>query len=266
MNISTKEKKNLNKPFFNNLRPFKGKHAQDYYSNPQYVDKDVYSPPRGGGAYVRAFHLLQQEMFKIFEFVEPSDTNLKCYSLQLHGLILKTCVELEANFRNILKNNGYNRKRDSWSMNDTKKLEKTHKLSYYKVHLPRYDGATNIRQPFKNWKDNENLDWFNAYHGVKHDRVANFPDANLDNLLDSICGLLVVLSSQFCSNNFDNTDPLSHSFGYTDRYITHRRIAIGRYFLIEFPAPEKWSEDERYENFDREFREKPECSKIFDIG
>ena len=82
-------------------------------------------------------------------------------------------------------------------------------------------------------------------------------------MLDSICGLLVVLSSQFGCKNFDNINPMEDVIGYRDIEIEHRRIAIGRYFLVEFPEPDTWQDNEKYEDFHRSFKENPECIKLF---
>jgi len=52
--------------------------------------------------YVRAYLLLLKDLRDLFDYVEPADTNLRCYSFRIHALLLRACVEVEANFKAIL--------------------------------------------------------------------------------------------------------------------------------------------------------------------
>jgi len=47
--------------------------------------------------YVRAFQLLQQDVLDLFSYVEPSDKNLQTYSHRIQQLLMRACVEVEAN-------------------------------------------------------------------------------------------------------------------------------------------------------------------------
>ena len=82
--------------------------------------------------YVRAFLLIQKDLQELFDYVEPADKNLGCYSYRIHELHMRTCIEVEANWKAILTENGYVRGGD-WNMGDYKKIEKTHRLSGYQV-------------------------------------------------------------------------------------------------------------------------------------
>ena len=67
--------------------------------------------------YVRAFLLLLKDLQELFDYIEPADKNLHCYSYRIHALLLRACVEVEANCKAILKENGYS-KSDNWNMDD----------------------------------------------------------------------------------------------------------------------------------------------------
>jgi hypothetical protein len=54
-------------------------------------------------------------------YVEPADKNLECYSYRIHALLLRACIELEANCKAILKENGYS-KGGNWKIDDYKKI------------------------------------------------------------------------------------------------------------------------------------------------
>src|SRR5262245_53611429 len=90
---------------------------------------------------------IQKDMLELFDFIEPADTNLPCYSYRIHELFMRTCIEIEANFKAILTENGYSRSGD-WNMNDYRKTETSHLLSAYLVKFPVWQGNQHTRQPF----------------------------------------------------------------------------------------------------------------------
>ena len=53
--------------------------------------------------YTRAFAILQKDIIGLFEYIEPSDINLVTYSFRIHELLVRTCIEVEANFKAILR-------------------------------------------------------------------------------------------------------------------------------------------------------------------
>jgi hypothetical protein len=146
----------------------------------------------------------------MFEYIEPSDNNLITYSYRTHELLMRTCIEVEANFKAILKENifnpidknGYPRPEKSWNIHDYRKVNTTHHLSAYRVHIPIWEGTNSVYQPFKEWSKSSALSWYQAYNKSKHDRRTEFKEANFKNLLNAVTGLLVVLSSQFRTEDF----------------------------------------------------------------
>jgi hypothetical protein len=113
--------------------------------------------------YVRAFEILQKDMLELFDYVEPADANSQCYSYRIHELHTRACIEVEANCKAILSENSYPRNIDDLKMTDYKKLQQTHHLSAYEV---------------------------------------NFEKSNLRNMVDTMCGLVAVLASQFFNIDF----------------------------------------------------------------
>ncbi len=126
----------ITKPYHRTCRQFvDGEYSEggrwQYILHPKYADSSDH--------YIRAFLLLQDDLKKLFQYIEPSDTNLNTYSFRIHELLLRTCVEVEANFKAILKENGY-KKSDKWTRHDYKKIEESHFLSKYKVKYPFWRG------------------------------------------------------------------------------------------------------------------------------
>ena len=90
------------KPFHRNYRAFVQGPNSGYNQWAYIIDRDYAESPEH---YVRAFLLLQKDLQTLFEYVEPSDQNLKTYSFRIHELFMRSCIELEANFKAILKEN-----------------------------------------------------------------------------------------------------------------------------------------------------------------
>jgi hypothetical protein len=106
--------------------------------------------------YVRAFLILLKDLHESLDYVEPADKNLSCYSYRILALLLRACIEVEANCKAILKENGYSRSGD-WNMGDYKKIEKTHRLSGYEIKVPNWSGSKATRSPFAAWASGGSL-------------------------------------------------------------------------------------------------------------
>jgi hypothetical protein len=88
------------------------------------------------------------------------------------------------------------------------------------------------------------LEWYQAYNDTKHARGTNLADANLKNVVDAMCGLVVLMSAQFYTNDFSGPDFLIAENGLTDT-----EHAIGGYFSVKFPdipIEERYSLDISY--------------------
>ncbi len=243
----TNNKMAISKPFHRNCRRFVTRTNSGYSSIAFIKDREYAISP---AHYVRAFFLIQDDLKRIFEFVEPSDLNLQTYSYRIHELLIRTCIEIEANFKAILKENIYNpinrkgepREEEYWTINDYKKINKTHHLSSYKVMVPTWSGNNSLFQPFEAWKTNGKLSWYDAYNNSKHDRHNKFIQANFNNLLNAISGLVVILSSQFKDVEFSSNDEL---MAFNDDGYYKMASAIGGFFRIEFPKD--WEDEEKYD-------------------
>jgi len=189
--------------------------------------------------YIRAFLLILKDLQELFDYVEPADKNLSCYSYRIHALLLRACVEVEANCKAILKENDY-RKSSDLNMGDYKKIEKTHLLSSYEVKVPNWSGSKTIRLPFSAWSTGNSLPWYDAYNITKHDRHSEFEKATFDHLIDACCGLLVILSAQFETEDFSPGEEL-----WSAEESGGMESGIGGYFRVRFP--ESWPTDLQYD-------------------
>jgi hypothetical protein len=229
----------ISRPYHRTWRPFlKGICCNaDYIFHPRYAESPAH--------YVRGFLLLLKDMQSLFEYIEPCDENLACYSYRIHELLLRACVEVEANCKAVLHENGYVKKNaGDWTMSDYQRTEKSHKLSAYEVTLPFWHGHKKVCwKPFKAWKHGKTLPWYSAYNSVKHDRHKNFDKASFEHMIDSVCGLQVVLCSQFFTNDFQPSPTLLDVGGPTNGL----ELGAGQFLSVQFPV--NWPKKEQY-NFD----------------
>jgi hypothetical protein len=239
------------KPFHRNYRPVK-EHPNSGYSDWAYIiEKDYSQNPEH---YTRAFLIIQEDLLKLFQFIEPSDINSKTFSYRIHELLMRTCIEIEANFKAIFKENiyepvyksgsrtGETRPEKYWNINDFKLINKTHHLDDYSIELPFWKGTENIRKPFLSWKTDGGLEWYQAYNQSKHDRLNNFEQANLKNLIDAYSGLCVLLSSQFRHVDFQPGPDNIEASGYC---YFGGGFGIGDYLMVDYP--DDWKDEEKYD-------------------
>ena len=209
-----------------------------------------YRPIRGADGYsieehnyliCKTFLQLQQELKNLFQYIEPGDDNLKTYSDQIEQLLVRTCIEVESNFKAIFKENIYSGQEKDWCMEDYRKIDRSHRLSDYQVIMPAWDGDKNTFHPFMGWKKSSRLSLYKAYNQVKHNRADLLKAANFANLMNAFCGLFVVLTAQFKAQEYSTKLVLVFADGYNSYY--EGNFGIGGMLQVKFP---EWMENEKY--------------------
>ena len=227
----------LSKPFFRTCRQFTDKTYADS-GKWMYIDDPRYA--RAPEQYIRAFLILLKDLQELFDYVEPADGNLPCFSYRLHELLLRSCVEVEANCKAILTENGYAKTGD-WNMGDYRKINASHRLSSYEVIMPFWHGTRKVRRPFAPWATAGSLPWYQAYNATKHDRHSSFDQATFENVIDAMSGLVTILSSQFLFRDFSPGPEAICTEGPNDG----TEYTIGGYFRIKYPKD--WPSDQQYD-------------------
>ncbi|MCK1676361.1 MULTISPECIES: hypothetical protein [unclassified Bradyrhizobium] len=236
------------KPFHRNFRGIADGPNSGYSSLAYILDRDY---ARDAEHYVRALTLIQDDLRSIFEYVEPSAECMSAYSFRIHSLFMRTCIEIEANFKVILAENNCSRSGRQLNMVDYRRVDATHHLSSYEVMLPIWSGSPPTLRPFEQWRPLRGLpsphgkgvpiSWYQDYNTSKHDRHDAFKKANLKNLILSVAGLLVIVTSQFGAHDFGaGTPAIVWSNGYQPM-----RASIGELFRVNYPTD--WAEDEIYD-------------------
>lgn len=221
------------KPYYRIWRPFPN---DDLFENDYALD-----PRNAADAIdlIRGYHLLEQELFRLFDFIEPADANLSAYSHQLYALLLRASTEFEANAKAILGANGY-AKAGNFNVTDYYKLEPAMRLSEYKITISIWQGHHQIVQPFAGWATGSSLPWYQSYNRVKHNRSEEFESASLLNVVASVAAVFAIVFAQFGISSFDPYRDVS-GFQSDGRHLSHSACRLS----IE--PPSGWDVAEKYD-------------------
>ncbi|MEK7512440.1 MAG: hypothetical protein AAB575_05525 [Patescibacteria group bacterium] len=194
---------------------------------------------------VRAYHLIEDDLKRIIEFIEPADINENVFSHRLYELFLRCSTEFETNCKLILRYNGY--ENTDLTIIDYYKINKATKLSEYEIKINVWHDEVKIIKPFSDWSKGHTLEWYQDYNMVKHDRSKNFNKANFKNVVTAASCVLGVLCAQFDEYAFS----LFH-----DEEITSQSDEDGFMFgansLLNIKPFDRWEETEKY-NFSWEY-------------
>lgn len=161
---------------------------------------------------------LENDFIELSYYVAIDKKQLKTYSIKIADLILRSVSECENLAKELCKN-------EKIKFKDKKgRIRKYVLFNEYINQLENIYGLSekhiscifdNIKQgtfdtkktPFskkkilKEGKEKEVLNWYNSYNLIKHDRVKNFKEANLGNLIDSL-GALFLLNIYYMNKTF----------------------------------------------------------------
>ncbi len=137
------------------------------------------------------FLAIEKDLETCARFVEFCEDNCPTYSLEFARIILASCTEVDAVFKNLCK-----------EIEPRKSPEKI--KEYYSIIHPKYpkliEHIINIPrfkmfdiQPWKEWTNEKSPDWWTAYNKIKHERDKNFKEANLKNAINSSAALLSLI-------------------------------------------------------------------------
>lgn len=240
------------KPFYRLYRPLLNGMENDY----DYVKDRRYAKDRLHLS--RAYLNLEEKLKKIFDYIEPDEANKAVFSFELYNLFLSACTEVELNCRQVLLANGINKKDKHYTMKDYKKLEKMSKLSQYKFEFPNWRIKENedviirakkivpfdwIAEDYKGQNIyDDNLNWYQKYNKVKHDRETNFEFASLENCFCAIAGVLAILYSQFGIHCVE-------TYGTSGIYINKcgEEPVFDANVIFDITEKPKWDDEDKYD-------------------
>jgi len=151
-------------------------------------------------------------MREVFRYVEPSPTTLSAYGHEIRNLLILAATEVESGLKQVLEANGYEassgRPPKEWTTNDYVKLLEAMRLDEYELALFAHPDCPSFR-PFAGWSvaaPTKSLDWYAAYHTVKHNRETLFDQATLGRMLHAMGAVFVLVLAQFGAFGTEGTD------------------------------------------------------------
>lgn len=192
------------KPYHRIWRPLKGySYLGAFWSSDEpvatlgYLRSDLFVNQLEMRSLITTARLIIHDLYEIFNYIEPDDNNLSVFSHRIYELFLRVTTEVESNMKAILSANLYGSGNYKMS-SDYFKLSAPLKLPEYRVVFKRWS-SNRVFKPFEAWNTSmyAPLLWYQAYNHVKHNRYDYFREANLENLMNAISGLLSLLYSQF---------------------------------------------------------------------
>lgn len=94
------------------------------------------------------------------------------------------------------------------------------KLGSYGLTFPQYPWLNPIR-PFAPWgltgRPTQELDWYDSYNAVKHDRETSFTRAKLGHVFDAVSANAVMIAAQFgFHDGFARHAEMGEAFVFTE--------------------------------------------------
>lgn len=233
----------ITRPFHRNIRSHIPTPNAGYSAWAFILEKDY---AQNAPNFLRAYSIIQSDFERLCEYVQPSPEGLSAYSFRMHEMLMRICIEVEANFKAILNENISSKIKPN--MGGYRKVDVTHHLSSYTLILTTWSGPQRFLRPFEAWHGPNGFgtgrspEWYTSYNDSKHDRQDAFRKANFEQVINALAGLLAVLSSQFRTQDF-SAGPDMISAKSPDYH--ELEPAIGSLFRIRFP--DDWPDEEQYD-------------------
>ena len=138
--------------------------------------------------YWKQYKLLEKEFANSLIYVELSQANFLTYS----SVYLKLLLEIGSEVDNVLREMCAKTGRTDISTYASFVLAKYPNITSHAVQVK--DGGFSII-PFNGWntiQPSQSLSFWEAYNIVKHDRVSNYQEATMKNVLNALAGLFIL--------------------------------------------------------------------------
>jgi len=145
----------------------------------------------------RQLSLLISKLEAICHIVQPSKMTLDVYGHEIRNLLILAAAEVEMHWRGILGANGVSSAK--FTTNDYIKLIKPLGLAEFEVTFIDFPDLQ-IMKPFAEWSETnptKSLEWYDAYHGVKHNREGEFQRGTLRRVFEAISACVALMVAQF---------------------------------------------------------------------
>jgi hypothetical protein len=161
--------------------------------------------------------VLVRQLQRICQTVHPSPETWNSYGHDIRNLLILACTEAESHWRSVLVANG--NFKDRFSTNDYVKIAQPMKLGGYGITFPDFPWLNALR-PFSAWgltgRPTQELDWYDSYNAVKHDRENAFSKATLGHAFNAVSANAILIAAQFGFFDSFNQADFADAFHFTE--------------------------------------------------
>lgn len=136
------------------------------------------------------FLALESDVERLSRFVEFAEGNNSTYSVEMARLLLAISSEVDVVAKVLCMEIDGGSTAEGIDNYRKRILSKYGAICDEVVYLPRFKLKFT---PWASWAQNQTPSWWSAHNKVKHERMAYFEKACLENVLNSICGLLLMI-------------------------------------------------------------------------
>lgn len=138
------------------------------------------------------FLAIENDVEELSKWIDFHKDNFGCFSIQIARLLMITSAETDVVAKRLCKIIDPDANASSINRYREVIIKKYPNFHQTKVKIPRY--ALTLK-PWSNWSDtNKPPNWWQANNKVKHHRNVHFNKARLEHALNSVAGLLLLLS------------------------------------------------------------------------
>ena len=140
--------------------------------------------------YWEYFLSLESDLEQCAKYIDFSQTNFNSNSVEFAKIIMISSAEIDTISKEICKLINPSSTARNINHYASEILQQYPNLTSLEIDIPRYSITL---KPWDGWSNSSSPAWWTSYNNIKHDRTANFTEANLENTLLSISGLLVMI-------------------------------------------------------------------------
>ncbi|ELV8717087.1 TPA: hypothetical protein I7230_18170 [Vibrio vulnificus] len=138
------------------------------------------------------FIVLESDLAEVSKYIEFDERNFEAFSTQLSKLLLSIGSEVDVVLKQLCRTADAKASRkniiDYFKVINSNASAK--EMLNEEVFITRFGLSF---QPFAGWDENNRPKWWRAYNNVKHDRLQNYPEASLKNVLFAISALMICI-------------------------------------------------------------------------
>lgn len=138
-----------------------------------------------------AFLAIESDLKLLTRYIEFDESNHATYSIELAHILLSASSEIDVVLKMIC---GLLEPASKFDKIDQYRDTISRRIPLFvseQSFIPRYGMS---HQPWLDWQDSKNPDWWRSYNKVKHERNTHYKEANLKNTICAVGGLLIALT------------------------------------------------------------------------